>query len=447
MIRRILFPSSLIIAFFLPLALQGQTKINPVTGINWPPITGSGAPSGGACSSLNYGQRYVNITPNPIVTYTCGPFGWQQSSGGSGSGTVSDGAGTTTPGLDAISTDVAHAQTYAQRACPFITDPPYNAACDGSTDDSAAIQAAMNGNACIQLPISTLSDTPQCNFGTSLVQNNTHLTILGNNSILLYTGTGAGYSIAGVAAYSSSLRVQDLTTEGTVPTPSSQTFWDVSNISTSIFSNWIDEAGSVISPAGDNASYTAMYVNASGSHGAAILNLSDGISFGNINVQNMANVEVSNFELGGISHFDAAYLGVSNVIAITLDTTPTFADDTYSFNSLSLGGNLTMGVPRVVSGHIFLSATSTFTGSATEGQLCLSQAGGSFPYYPAAQCRNYGTYSAATYPIPSCSSTVTNTTAFVSDSTTNTWGATYSSGGSDKAAVYCDGTNWTIYAK
>ena len=71
-----------LIAFFLPLTLQGQTQIDPTTQIKWPLLTGSGAPSSGICSNINYGQRYVDITLNPIVTYTCGPFGWQVSSGG-----------------------------------------------------------------------------------------------------------------------------------------------------------------------------------------------------------------------------------------------------------------------------------------------------------------------------------------------------------------------------
>lgn len=35
----------------------------------------------------------------------------------------------------------------------------------------------------------------------------------------------------------------------------------------------------------------------------------------------------------------------------------------------------------------------------------------------------------------------------VSDSTTNTWGATVTGGGSDHIMMYCDGTNWTVYAK
>jgi len=49
--------------------------------------------------------------------------------------------------------------------------------------------------------------------------------------------------------------------------------------------------------------------------------------------------------------------------------------------------------------------------------------------------------------IPACSSTFAGSTRAVSDSTTNTWGVTAAGGGSNHVAVYCDGTNWTVYAK
>jgi hypothetical protein len=33
------------------------------------------------------------------------------------------------------------------------------------------------------------------------------------------------------------------------------------------------------------------------------------------------------------------------------------------------------------------------------------------------------------------------------DSTTNTWGETISGGGSEVVGGFCDGTNWTVYAR
>ncbi len=49
--------------------------------------------------------------------------------------------------------------------------------------------------------------------------------------------------------------------------------------------------------------------------------------------------------------------------------------------------------------------------------------------------------------LPPCSSTIEGSRAAVSDSTTNTWGATVSGGGSNHILAYCDGTNWTVAAK
>ncbi len=49
--------------------------------------------------------------------------------------------------------------------------------------------------------------------------------------------------------------------------------------------------------------------------------------------------------------------------------------------------------------------------------------------------------------LPTCSSTVEGAMRTVSDSTTNTWGATITGGGSDVILGFCDGTNWTVAGK
>jgi hypothetical protein len=51
----------------------------------------------------------------------------------------------------------------------------------------------------------------------------------------------------------------------------------------------------------------------------------------------------------------------------------------------------------------------------------------------------------ATY--PACSSSLEGLEEAVTDSTTNTWGATVTGSGSDHVKMYCDGTNWTVEAK
>jgi hypothetical protein len=49
--------------------------------------------------------------------------------------------------------------------------------------------------------------------------------------------------------------------------------------------------------------------------------------------------------------------------------------------------------------------------------------------------------------LPSCASGTAGTQKAISDSTTNTWGATITGGGSNSVLAFCDGTNWTVAAK
>ena len=67
MTRRILL--LILVALSLPLALQGQTKINPVTGINWP----------GGCSALN--QVYSLYTQGCITVSNAGLMGLPTTGG------------------------------------------------------------------------------------------------------------------------------------------------------------------------------------------------------------------------------------------------------------------------------------------------------------------------------------------------------------------------------
>lgn len=49
--------------------------------------------------------------------------------------------------------------------------------------------------------------------------------------------------------------------------------------------------------------------------------------------------------------------------------------------------------------------------------------------------------------LPLCSSAIQGAMRSITDSTTNTWGATIAGGGSDAVLAFCDGTNWTVAAK
>lgn len=49
--------------------------------------------------------------------------------------------------------------------------------------------------------------------------------------------------------------------------------------------------------------------------------------------------------------------------------------------------------------------------------------------------------------LPACGTSSEGALAGVTDSTTVTWGATITGGGSNHVLGYCDGTNWTVAAK
>jgi len=49
--------------------------------------------------------------------------------------------------------------------------------------------------------------------------------------------------------------------------------------------------------------------------------------------------------------------------------------------------------------------------------------------------------------LPTCASGLGGSIATVTDSATNTWGATITGSGSDQVLAYCDGSAWTVFAK
>jgi hypothetical protein len=95
--------------FALSCSLFGLTKINPATQVNWPEVTGSGAPVM-ACSSINYGEPYTDTTANK--SYVCTSSGWQASSG----------TGTTTNAMTAATTGGAAPGTTFNGSTPVTFD-------------------------------------------------------------------------------------------------------------------------------------------------------------------------------------------------------------------------------------------------------------------------------------------------------------------------------------
>ncbi len=97
-------------------------------------------------------------------------------------------------------------------------------------------------------------------------------------------------------------------------------------------------------------------------------------------------------------------------------------------------GSVVMSIaPVIVSPVItsFLNANHDHSNAANGGAIANTAYAGPVPFSS----------------LPACSSSIEGARGAVSDSTTNTWGATVTGGGSNHILAYCDGTNWTVAAK
>jgi hypothetical protein len=95
--RRITFLGLAILTLLACTCTSGAQKTNPVTGINWPLATGTGAPTAQAapfpstCTATYYGLVYTDTSVVPNQRWQCGPVagtGTWQIAGGGCTGTV-----------------------------------------------------------------------------------------------------------------------------------------------------------------------------------------------------------------------------------------------------------------------------------------------------------------------------------------------------------------------
>jgi hypothetical protein len=115
----------------------------------------------------------------------------------------------------------------------------------------------------------------------------------------------------------------------------------------------------------------------------------------------------------------------------------------------SAAGNLEMApgpLPSVLTNNVGIYAPASATGfllqlpgNPCSGPLSVVATGA----YGVISCVVKGAFST----LPTCSSSVEGSTVPVTDSTTNTWGATITGGSTNHVLAYCDGTNWTVAAK
>jgi collagen type VII alpha len=136
---------------------------------------------------------------------------------------------------------------------------------------------------------------------------------------------------------------------------------------------------------------------------------------------------------------------------LTGNLTPTFATSSNCTPYEILNWTITEGATNhTITWPTGLTNLPTLTGvvNATVTFRCVLDSGGSN-----AQCGAIQTSAGPSLPglqtfssFPSCSSTINGANGWVSDSTTNVIGTTVTGSGSNTVAMYCNGTNWVVWA-
>jgi hypothetical protein len=344
-----------------------------------------------------------------------------------------------------------------------VTQPPYSAKCDGSTDDHVAIQAALDQNAAIMIPVGPSPPT-QCNLGTvgitlcSASNLFGYNAIYGNGQIFNYAGTGSGVTTSSNCTAS---LIRDLGIYQTSATGTPALF-DIEGPNTEL-DNDVEQGNTL-----PNGGYTSILINApiakvanyygngfvvvNGTSGNVVLQSTDVDSYqltGVVNVQLIAgSAENSN---GSISDIEfAVAIGISGTsfaggVTIHNSAVSTSGADFYSSITLQTDDGLSSNL----SGNA-LTRTSTpliVSGTPVLGNINISSdysvAAGFWQYTNGIQTNIL--YSVAGTPLPTCGASTTGVQLQVSDATIPTFLGTYTGGSTVQSPVVCNGTNWVTY--
>ena len=113
---------------------------------------------------------------------------------------------------------------------------------------------------------------------------------------------------------------------------------------------------------------------------------------------------------------------------------------------LQIGNNTGNGIS--VTGNTFFSQTIAVTPTQRTGSSPAAIKFANNTYMGNTTEVSQSTVNVETFSkLASCSATTEGSYSSVSDSSTNTWGATITGGGSNHVLAYCDGTNWTVAGK
>jgi hypothetical protein len=309
-----------------------------------------------------------------------------------------------------------------------VTQPPYNAKGDGVTDDSAAIQAALNANEAIFLPGSTSGPRTYYLGTTGItlgVNPFAYSAIYGNGQILSYSGSGNMITIGSGSQLMT--RVQDLIVDASAAT-GTPTLFNIAIGQQVILDNVTDFTS--LTPASYN------FLSSSGT----FLTVTGLYTFGNVSVSE-APASFINAQMASLTNSGGVYMDATSVTypggidleggALFCDGSSTYGDMT-STSGGSLSGSLTFQN----------TATPSIASNITGQYSYLNNAGAVFNVTSGVQTNKF--YSASGTPIPAASAANAGVSTFVSDATVATLGAAYVSGGTNRVPVFSSGTAWLM---
>lgn len=454
-------------------AAAAQTQINPVSQIDWAAMTGSGAPSG-SCPTTTTGSTTsssatvtvasaTGLLPNQTVTGTGIPSATTILAVNAATDTVTLSQNATATGtgvsLDFYSlgrpyTDTAAGAQYVCGAAGWVqvgpgadsssspivlvTSSPYNAACDGSTDDTTAIQDCLNDSLVCAIPAAPADSVNQCNVPEGLTFNQPGQKLYVNNQILAYSGTGAEFTFSSygdaiydvqalLTAASGTPSVFDFPGEGTLGLLPNVVAGGQDSESNAVTFNSFEFTGS------ENQIVISNYI----AEGIFDANYANAMVLSSVNNSQFANVGTAYINGADVTFTADLFntpvtVGNQNPGGSVFGTGVYFEDDTI--------GALTLGSYAIsVNGSIY--TTSSVSGTASTGVLTLI--GGGTYTFGAVQAKTL--YSAAGTALQSCNSVTKGLTAVVSDATSPTFLGTYTSGGAVSSPVLCNGSNWVTY--
>jgi hypothetical protein len=154
---------------------------------------------------------------------------------------------------------------------------------------------------------------------------------------------------------------------------------------------------------------------------------------------------------GYLLNADSAGIGLIKLVAGTPTSLATSGAAVHAGDSLRLTVDSTT-LTGYLNGVVVVTATDSTFSSGYPGLAAADTAGGGVTNFlggdlqftsNALTTAAKGTYSV----LAACNSNTEGGYAAVTNSTTNTWGATVAGGGSDHVLAYCDGSNWTVAAQ